>query len=215
MCLAIQELLASLHKKSQAPRWGLAKAAISASIVPILAITTYQAFVLANPKILDQANTLAKKEPGGLVSKVLVPNVSIQSDGRFRGSVAMLACIPGGQIMRKAGIPDEAPFTKENIQFSVNYLRTYDPMLFMTGLWEMDIPTLEENNHLVTPPFYYLFSRNLSRPQDFQSRNWTLCTKANPNLMAALGTRMIVADQQLDGPRAKKVEVDPETRTSG
>jgi hypothetical protein len=205
MSLAIQELLASLHKKSQAPRWGLAKAAISASIVPILAITTYQAFVSANPKILDQANTLAKKEPGGLVSKVLVPNVSIQSDGRFRGSVAMLACIPGGQIMRKAGIPDEAPFTKENIQFSVKYLRTYDPMLFMTGLWEMDVPTLEENNHLVTPPFYYLFSRNLSRPQDFQSRNWTLCTKANPNLMAALGTRMIVADQQLDGPRAKKV----------
>ena len=205
ICLAIGELLTSIRKKDHAPRGGLAKAAISASIVPMLAIATYQAFVSANPKILDQAETLAKKEPGGLVSKVLVPNVSIQSDGRFRGSVAMLACIPGGQIMRKAGIPDDAPFTKENIQFSVKYLRTYDPMLFMTGLWEMDIPTLEENNHLVTPPFYYLFSRNLSRSQDFQSRNWTLCTKANPNLMAALGTRMIVADQPIEGSKVQKV----------
>jgi hypothetical protein len=134
MCLVIEELLTSIRKKAHAPRGGLAKVAISASIVPILAIATYQAFVSTNPKILDQANTLTKKEPDGLVSRALVPNVSIQSDGRFRGSVAMLACIPGGQIMRKAGIPDDAPFTKENIQFSVKYLRTYDPMLFMTGL---------------------------------------------------------------------------------
>jgi hypothetical protein len=206
ICLSVGELIANILNKTKAkPSSDWVKTISTACAVPIFALVTYQAFISANPKILDKANTLAKNESGGLVSKVLVPNLSIQSDGRFRGSVATLACIPGGQIMRKAGISDDAPFTKENINFLVKYLRTYDPMLFMTGLWEMDIPTLEDNTHLVTPPFYYLFSRNLSRSQDFQSRNWTLCTKANPNLMAALGTRMIVADQQLDGPRAKKV----------
>lgn len=107
--------------------------------------------------------------------------------------------------MQKAGIPDDAPFTKENINFLGRYLRTYDPMLYLTGLWEMGVPTLEDNNHLVTPPYYFLFSRVLARPQDFQSRNWTLCTKANPNLMAALGTRMIVTDQSLENPRCQKI----------
>ena len=206
ICLATQELFKFYFKKKKLePEGGFAKAVLASSCVPVLAFGTYQAFISANPKILEQANTLAKKEPGGLVSRALVPSLSIQSDGRFRGSVATLACIPGGQIMRKAGIAENAPFTKENINFLGRYLRTYDPMLYMTGLWEMNIPTLEENNHLVTPPFYYLFSRNLSRPQDFQSRNWTLCTKANPNLMAALGTKMIVADQPIDNPRARKV----------
>jgi len=206
ICLSIGEVIANFPNKTKAnssSEW--VKTISTTCAVPIIALVTYQAFISANPKILDKANTLAKKESGGLVSKVLVPNLSIQSDGRFRGSVATLACIPGGQIMRKAGISDDAPFTKENINFLVRYLRTYDPMLFMTGLWEMNIPTLEENNHLVTPPFYYLFSRNLSRSQDFQSRNWTLCTKANPNLMAALGTRMIVADQPIEGSKVQKV----------
>lgn len=206
ICFAVGELIASLSKKAKVnPGNALIKTIFTTCAVPILAFVTYQGFISANPKILDKANTLANKESGGLVSKVLVPNLSIQSDGRFRGSVATLACIPGGQIMRKAGISNDAPFTKDNINFSGRYLRTYDPMLYMTGLWEMNIPTLEENNHLVTPPFYYLFSRNLSRPQDFQSRNWTLCTRANSNLMAALGTRMIVADQQVDGPGVQKV----------
>ena len=206
ICLSIGELIANLLNKTKANSGnGWVKKISTACAVPILALVTYHSFISANPKILDKANTLAKKESGGLVSKVLVPNLSIQSDGRFRGSVVTLACIPGGQIMRKAGISNDAPFTKENINFLGRYLRTYDPMLYMTGLWEMNIPTLEENNHLVTPPFYYLFSRNLSRPQDFQSRHWTLCTKANPNLMAALGTRMIVADQPIEGSKVQKV----------
>jgi hypothetical protein len=206
ICLSAGELIANLPKKKKANfSNGWVKTISTVCAVPVLALVTYQGFISSNPNILDKANTLANKESGGIVSQALVPNLSIQSDGRFRGSVATLTCIPGGQIMRKAGISDDAPFTKENINFLLRYLRTYDPMLYMTGLWEMNIPTLEENNHLVTPPFYYLFSRNLSRPQDFQSRNWTLCTKANPNLMAALGTRMIVADQPIDGPQVKKV----------
>lgn len=48
--------------------------------------------------------------------------------------------------------------------------------------------------------FHFLLSRALSRPQDFHSRNWAMITKANPKLMAALGSRFLLADKQLQDP---------------
>lgn len=173
--------------------------------VPLVAVVVYAAFVLINPRLIASPDQMAQKEPGGVVSRLLVPMLSLQGDGRFRGSVATLAVIPGGEILRRAGVPDDAPFTKDFINFRGGYLRSFDPMLYMAGLWEMGIPTLEDNNHLVTPPLYYLYSRCLSRPQDFHSRNWTLCTEANPNLMAALGARVILADRELSDSRLTKI----------
>jgi hypothetical protein len=175
------------------------------TVVPLLAALIYAAFVLVNPRLTATPDLLAQKEPGGVVSRLLVPMLSLQGDGRFRGSVVTLAVIPGGETLRRAGVPDDAPFTKDFINFRGAYLRSFDPMLYMTGLWEMGIPTLEDNSHLVTPPLYYLYSRCLSRPQDFHSRNWTLCTEANPNLMAALGARVILADRELSDPRLTKI----------
>jgi hypothetical protein len=178
---------------------------VAATAVPLVAVLIYGAFVVVSPRLTAAPDLLVQKEPGGVVSRILVPMLSLQGDGRFRGSVATLAVIPGGEILRRAGVPEDAPFTKDFINFRGQYLRSFDPMLYMTGLWEMGVPTLEDNNHLVTPPFYYLYSRCLSRPQDFQSRNWTLCTQANPNLMAVLGAGVILADREMIDPRLTRI----------
>ena len=124
--------------------------------------------------------------------------IAIRDDGRFRGSVANLFGIPGGPLMARLGYPEESPCDKQQLMFLDGYLRTYDPHLPMSGLWDMRIPTLEDNNHVVTPPFHFLLSRLLSRPQDYHSRNWATLSALRPGLMAALGTRFVLSDRRLE-----------------
>lgn len=139
----------------------------------------------------------------------LKSELSIIPDGKFRGSVATIVGVPGSPIAHYLGFSDYAPYAKENIDKVPEYLRrTYDARLFMTGLWNLGIPTLEDNNHLITPPFHFLFSRALSRPIDYHSRNWTVITKANPSLMATLGCRFIITDDVINNDQLQLRMVD-------
>ncbi len=124
--------------------------------------------------------------------------ISIRSDQRFRGSVANLLGIPGGPLMDRLGIPQEAPCDKQQLMFLDSYCRSFDPSLPMSDLWNMRIPTLEDNNHLVTPPFHFLMSRLLSRTWDYHSRNWAVLSDLRPRLMAALGVRFVISDRRLE-----------------
>ena len=141
----------------------------------------------------------AVDEAAGIVP-FLQQEIAIRDDGRFRGSVANLIGVPGGPVMARCGVPEEAPFNKEHILFLDQYLRQFHPSLTMSGLWDLRIPTLEDNNHLVTPPFHFLVSRALSRPQDYHSRNWAVVTLARPGLMAALGVRFLLTDRVQSDP---------------
>lgn len=128
------------------------------------------------------------------IAGYLHDQLAIGNSGLFRGAVASLVGVPGGGMMRQMKIPDDAPYEKWNIALVELYFRPYDPHLSMCGLWDIGVPTLEDNNHLVTPPFYFLISRALSRSQDFHSRNWTTITRVRPALMAALGARFLFTD---------------------
>jgi hypothetical protein len=149
--------------------------------------------------ILANAQT-AKPTPTIGIVKYLQDELALPQDGLFRGSVVSIAGVPGGALMDHRGVSESAPFDKDNIGVMEDYFRSFDPNFFMTGFWNLRIPTLEDNNHLVTPPFHFLLSRALSRPQDFHSRNWAMITKADPKLMAALGSRFLLADKQLQDP---------------
>lgn len=138
--------------------------------------------------------------PTGVV-KHLHEQLGLSKDGLFRGSVASVLGVPGGQLMERLGVPDYLPFTKDHINFGEAFFRTFDANLYMTGLWSLGIPTLEDNSVLVTPPFHYLLSRALGRPQDYHSRNWAVITKADPKLMAALGARYLLTDLRMSDPR--------------
>ena len=136
------------------------------------------------------------RDRGGVVKDFLRKEVALGADGRFLGSVACILGVPGGNLMNRLGVPAETPLTKDIMLTADAYFRSFDPNLHMIGLWNQRIPTLEDNSHLVTPPFYYLTSRALSRPQDYHSRNWAVVTKAHPRLMAALGVRYLVTDTE-------------------
>jgi hypothetical protein len=181
------------------PKVRLALSCALVLLLPLFGAASVRANHPPGFSALTTARRLPSRAPTGIV-KLLQDNLAIAGEGRFRGSVANIAGVPGGELMTMKGIPEAAPFTKEMIGFIGQYLRTFDYNLYMTGLWILGIPTLEDNNHLVTPPFHYLVSRALSRRQDYHSRNWAWITKANPRLMATLGARYILADRVLSDP---------------
>jgi hypothetical protein len=149
----------------------------------------------------DAAGLLANvAQSNRTMVEFLREEIAIRDDGRFRGSVANLFGIPGGPLMDRLGFPEESPCDKQQLMFLDGYLRSYDRHLPMSGLWDMRIPTLEDNNHVVTPPFHYLLSRLLSRPHDYHSRNWATLSALRPCLMAALGTRFALSDRRFEQP---------------
>jgi len=161
------------------------------------------AAAISQPPAADEADETAAlladvARSNRTIVEFLREEISVRDDGRFRGSVANLFGIPGGPLMARLGIPEESPCDKQQLMFLDGYLRTYDRHLPMSGLWDVRVPTLEDNNHVVTPPFHYLLSRLLSRPQDYHSRNWATLSALRPGLMAALGTRFVLSDRRLD-----------------
>jgi hypothetical protein len=173
------------------PRHATVAAYLGVLVLPAMGMMMVAAKAQASPA--ESAPPAVAGTQG--IMPTLREELAIRPDGVFRGSVATIAAVPGGEVMNRYHVPADAPYNKEMLSFGWgNYLRTFDPDLFMTGLWNSRIPTLEDNNHLVTPPFHFLVSRALSRPQDFHSRNWAVITKANPRLMAALGARFLLRD---------------------
>jgi hypothetical protein len=151
------------------------------------------------PNHTQERQDVTEKPRPGAVTGYLKAEVGLGPDGRFRGSVASVVGVPGGEVARHLDFSDDAPFSKSNIGSVPPYLQeTFDKNLFMTGLWNLGIPTLEDYSHLITPPMHFLFSRALSRPQDFHSRNWALITRPEPKLMSALGVRFILTDRDTE-----------------
>lgn len=125
----------------------------------------------------------------------LQDQLALERDGRFRGSVACVLGVPGGELMRAMRVPDDTPCGESQFIARHNtYFRTFDPCLFLACLWNLRIPTLEDNGEYMAPPYYFLLSRALTRSQDYHVKNWGLLTKVRPHLMAALGTRFLLTD---------------------
>jgi hypothetical protein len=191
------------------PRWQqeLARPAIRWSAALALPLVALLAALIASQihatAYARAENAIEHRHAGvqrGIVRNFLEPQFALGADGRFRGSVANLIGVPGGGLQRRLNEPATTPYSKRHLDFILDYLRTFDSDLFMTGLWNRRIPTLEDNNHLITPPFHFLVSRLLSRPHDYHSRNWALVTAARPRLMAALGCRYLLADDPQNHP---------------
>jgi hypothetical protein len=74
--------------------------------------------------------------------------------------------------------------------------------LVYNRLWAAGVPTLEEYSQLVSPPFYYLATRGLGKPEDgYSERNRLRVTEQRRDLLRALGVRFIwtTADKDLPG----------------
>ena len=125
----------------------------------------------------------------------------------FQGSVSTLFFIPGSPIANKYGNNASLGFSKMDLSLSQDILKTkFDNNLNLISLWKLNIPTLEDNNHMVSPFKYYFFSRLLARPQDFQSRNWLSVTKFDKNIFKLLGVKYILTDYNYDLFLESKVE---------
>jgi hypothetical protein len=70
-------------------------------------------------------------------------------------------------------------------------------------LWIAGVPTLEEYGQLVSPPYYYLLTRGLGKPEDgYSERNRARATAYRDRLLRALGVRFVwtVAGEAVPAP---------------
>ncbi len=75
------------------------------------------------------------------------------------------------------------------------------------GLWQYDIPTLEEYQPITSPTLYLVLTRLLARKIDKQWRNVFVLTNPNLGLLQALGVRFVIADRELGAPATRRIEV--------
>lgn len=126
--------------------------------------------------------------------------VGLNPGAPFRGSVATFT----GYRNK----PDGACWTDFHFDDSVLY-RELGCELRAMGLWYHGIPTLHEYNQMMTPPFYFMTSRILARPQDVQRRAVIVLTRPDIPYLRSLGVRYIVTDQPLEHPNISLVRRQP------
>ncbi len=93
-----------------------------------------------------------------------------------------------------------------NYQRSVAYMlnmqsfifNKIDNKIFTTSLWKNKIPSLEDNNHLISPYKYFFFSRFLSNPQEFQKKNWLFASKVDLKILKMLGVKYLLTNETLN-----------------
>ncbi len=76
------------------------------------------------------------------------------------------------------------------------------------GLWYFAIPTLFEYNQFMTPAYYLMMTRMLTRPQDRQIRSVIVLTKPNLPYLRSLGVRFLLTDFPLAAPGATLVQTE-------
>jgi len=148
----------------------------------------FSRFLTSNP-IIDVLESETAMKPGSL----------------FRGSVATLIGVSERGLAEAVGRDPKMPY---DIYISS---QMYNSIFLGSGnehrrmsYWFRGIPTLEEYGQLITPQFYFLCSRLLSRSVDYQSRNVIDITKYRMHLLEMLGTRFVVTDTLLPGPATLK-----------
>jgi membrane-associated protein len=131
----------------------------------------------------------------------------LKNKNNYNGSVARLFFIPGSPISNRYGNDSSFSFSKVHLEMSNELIKNnFDDNLNLSNLWKLDIPTLEDNNHMVSPFKYYFFSRLLARPHDYQSRNWLLATKFEKNIFQLLGVKYLLTDYKYNLFLESKIE---------
>lgn len=120
--------------------------------------------------------------------------VRLQPGAPFRGRVASVVGVGNSGVVSVVRSMRKQPFNKwywNDINTQLGFIAPAD---FSATPWTTGLPTVAEYSHLISPPYYYFFSRLLNRRGDFQSRNLLWPTVTNVDALAAMGVRYLVTD---------------------
>jgi hypothetical protein len=120
----------------------------------------------------------------------LQSEIGVSIDRKFRGTVVALPT-----INERDTIPYYAAYRANTF---VNATALFGNDMGQFGLWQFNIPTLNQMTENITPQFHLTVREFLSRPGiDVHQKHHTLITRSNPPIMQLLGLRYIIADYEL------------------
>lgn len=168
-------------------------ASLLALLAMIGSVPAIWKLLVAEPlTVLSSVDRLAA-DPEGFLERVR-REIGLRPGDTFRGRMATIVGVSGTGIERLIRSERKQPFNKWYWKDIGDQLGNLAPADFTTIPWTRGIPTVGEYSHLVSPPYYYFFSRLLNRQGDFQSRNILWPTVANVDALAAMGVRYLVTD---------------------
>ncbi len=130
------------------------------------------------------------------ITKVLRSELQLFPDSPFRGSVATFTCFSD----QSTGV---GWLDQNSCDGRIQRLVGNDHR--MVGLWYYNIPTLQEYNPFMTPQYYLVVSRLLSRPCDRQMRTVVVLTAIHQSFLRSLGVRFLITDFPLPtGPSVRE-----------
>ena len=169
------------------------KSLILAMVIPIIS-----SFLLIS--ILHKKTPL-KKSKVPVSIEYLRKEISLTPNGRFRGSAASYFASNSSPLREIINPKDNNGAFKYQYYIDAwELLKKYHGNMHMlSGLWQYNIPTIEEYAQMISTPMYVFFKNLLSDPKNdvFTSTQLNVY-KLDIRILRALGVRFIITDKQLN-----------------
>lgn len=142
---------------------------------------------------------------------VLEREISLRPGDRFRGSLAVVAGTPGGQIRRILQVGDDQPAPPSHYDNVEGVLRAHHGnSLLFTDRWFFRIPGVLEYGQAVDRALMAVAAELLAPPFEPREAHFARVKALNVDLLRAMGVRFVVTDL----PRASHGEAIRATFTS-
>jgi hypothetical protein len=133
------------------------------------------------------------------LTRIMTKEIALVQPGPFRGYVAAFMGFGG-----KGGPPAD---WFSLLQDTYKVATAIGNPLRLIGLWQFDLPTLEDYQPTTAPAFYAVVTRLLARPVDKQWRDVLVLTNPRPDVLASLGVRYVIADVELEGSAVERAHL--------
>lgn len=183
------------------PQWRpmiVAQAATAIGVILPLIIPALAA--LSIPQLAQAARLQAQRhewqtlfsqlpQPSSDITRILKSEIKLIPGQPFRGRVAVMI----GRIF-----PQEREWQRYSLGHYFAQIATGN-LHDGPGLWQDDIPTLNESNPLITPPSFVFFRRFFIEPNDIVRRTVLGTRRIDLRMLAAVGVRFVLTDLPVTG----------------
>jgi len=146
-------------------------------------------FVLGVILLVYSLSSVAREAPfewpmgNTLLGDKLASAIGLSQEGTYKGAVATIT---------RGAIPGDSVWWVDQVGIDYLFTKHIGNDFRGLGLWRLNIPTVFSYNQLMTPQFYAMMTRFLSRPIDRQIRSVVVLTDVNVHYLASLGVRYVI-----------------------
>jgi hypothetical protein len=138
------------------------------------------------------------------ITKYLRDAISISPGGRFRGTVASYVGARKSPIGTIFGAETD-PYAPHSLEVRRYLIKEQESSHMFDDLWNLGIPTIEENGHFISPAYYQIMHDLLSEPPNYTIPAIQFTYRADIKILAGMGAHYVISDSELTDPGIRLV----------